>query len=180
MASEPARARLLRAILFLARPVTFGHTTPCRSRALTFSAAMHFAMKHSAPCSAILRHSPSSWAAVVHRSVLIPKAPRSSRKNLIYSVSWPPTQPTPPTSSPNIKHFGSLVASTRDTFAVNKIQLRRIIAAMSSLPVFLSVSKYLVGIRIVCAIVLPTDEASQEAVAGLAQRVVMTLARGST
>ena len=29
-----------------------------------FSAEIHFAMKRSAPCSAILRHSPSSWGAV--------------------------------------------------------------------------------------------------------------------
>ena len=47
-------------------PVTFGHTTACRSPALVFSAPIHFAMKCSAPCSAVLRHSPSSWAAVVH------------------------------------------------------------------------------------------------------------------
>ena len=33
---------------------------------LFFSAAIHFAMKCSAPCSAVLRHSSSSWAAVVH------------------------------------------------------------------------------------------------------------------
>ena len=37
MASEPARARLLWAILPLVLPVTFGHTTACRSPALTFS-----------------------------------------------------------------------------------------------------------------------------------------------
>ena len=37
MASEPARARLLWAILFLVLPVTFGHTAACRSPALAFS-----------------------------------------------------------------------------------------------------------------------------------------------
>ena len=47
-------------------------------------------MKCSAPCSAVLRHCPSSWAAVVHRSALIPKALRSSRKHPIHSFSCPP------------------------------------------------------------------------------------------
>ena len=82
-ASEPARARLHWAALSLVIPVTFGHTTACRSPALAFSAANHFAMKCSAPCSAVLCHSPSSWAAVVHWSALMPKALRSSRKHPI-------------------------------------------------------------------------------------------------
>ena len=47
MVSEPARARLLWAILSLVLPVTFGHTTGCRSPALASSAAIHFAMKCS-------------------------------------------------------------------------------------------------------------------------------------
>ena len=38
-ASESARARLLWAILFLVLPVTFGHTTACRSPALTLYAS---------------------------------------------------------------------------------------------------------------------------------------------
>ena len=50
-ASEPARARLLWAILSLVLPVTFGHTTACRSPALFFSAAIHFAMKCRRPDS---------------------------------------------------------------------------------------------------------------------------------
>ena len=41
-----------------------GFTTACRSPALAFSAVIHSAMKRSAPCSAVLCHSPSSWAAV--------------------------------------------------------------------------------------------------------------------
>ena len=41
----------------------------------------------------VLRHFPSSWAAVVHWSALMPKALRSSRKHPIHSFSWPPTQP---------------------------------------------------------------------------------------
>ena len=61
---------MLWAILSLVLPVTFGHTTACRSPALVFSAAIHFAMKCSAPCSAVLRHSPSSWAAVFYTYVV--------------------------------------------------------------------------------------------------------------
>ena len=102
-------------ILSLVLPVTFGYTTACRSPALAFSAAIHFAMKCSVPCSAVLRHPPSSWAAVVHWSTLMPEALRSSRKHSTHSFSWPPTQSTPPTISPNITHFGSLVSSTRAT-----------------------------------------------------------------
>ena len=95
--SEPARARLLWVILSLVLPVTFGHNTACRSPALAFSAAVHFAMKYcAASCSAVLRHSPTSWAAVVHWSALMPKALRSSRKHPIHSFSWPPPQPAPP------------------------------------------------------------------------------------
>ena len=110
MASEPGRARLLLwVILYLVLPVTFGYTNACRSPALAFSTAIHFAMERSASYSAILCHSPSSWAEVVHWSALIPKALRSSRRRPIYSFSCPPTQPAPPTSSPNITPFGRLV-----------------------------------------------------------------------
>ena len=56
-------------------------TTACRSPALVFCATIHLAMKCSAPCSTVLRHSLSSWAAVVHRSALVPKALRSSTKS---------------------------------------------------------------------------------------------------
>ena len=141
-ASEPARrARLLWAVPFLVLPVTFGHTTACRSPALVFSATIHFAMKCSATCSAVLRYSPSSWAAVVHWSALMPKALRSSRKHPIHSFSWPPTQPAPPTISPNITHFGSLVSSMRATNPANKIRLLRKLASMLSLPVLTSVSR---------------------------------------
>ena len=133
--SEPARTRLLWAILSLVLLVTFGHTTAWRGPALVFSATIHFAMKCSAPCSPVLRHSPSSWAAVVHWSALMPKAPRSSRKHPIHSFSWPPTQPAPPTISPNITHFGSLVSSMRTTNPANKIRLLRKVASMLSLPV---------------------------------------------
>ena len=97
MASEPARARLLWAILSLLLPVTFGHTVACRSPALAFSPAIHFAMKRSAHyCSTVLRYFPSSWATAVHWSALMPKAQRSSRKHLIQSFSCPPARPAPP------------------------------------------------------------------------------------
>ena len=118
------------AVLSLVLPVTVGHTTACHSPALAFSAAIHFAMKSAAPCSTVLRHSPSSWAAVVHWSALIPKAVRSSRKHPINYFSCPPTQPAPPTSSPNITHFGSLVFSMRVTNTTNKIHLLRRLASM--------------------------------------------------
>ena len=78
------------AILSLVLPVTVGHTTACHRPALAFSAAIHFTMKRSAPCSAVLRHSPSSWAAVVHWSALIPKALSSFRKHPI-SLFFMPT-----------------------------------------------------------------------------------------
>ena len=131
MVSEPAQSRLLRAILSLVLPVTFGHTTACRSLGLAFSAAIHFAMKRSAPCSVVLRHFPSSWAAVVHWSALMPKAgntsstllpgpPRSPRPPSILqtsrtsAVSYPPCAPQIPRTrsascakSPRCSHFPS-------------------------------------------------------------------------
>ena len=66
MMSEPIRARILWPILSLVLPVKFGHTTACRSPAIAFPAAILSAKKRFALCSAVLRHPPSSWAAVVH------------------------------------------------------------------------------------------------------------------
>ena len=83
-------------ILSLVLPVTFGHTTACRNPALAFSAVINFAITRSAACSAVLRHSPLSWAAVVHWSALMPKSMRSSRKHPIHSFSCPLTQPARP------------------------------------------------------------------------------------
>ena len=152
MGSESARARSLWAILSLVLPVTFGHTTAYRSPALTFSAAIYFAMKRSTPCSADLRHSHLSWAAViivymviVHWSALIPKALRSSRKHLIHSFPGPPTQPVLPTNSPNITRFGSFVSSMRATNPANKIRLLRIVTSMLSLPVLIRVPRLEIG-----------------------------------
>ena len=84
-----ARTRLLWTFISLVLPVTFGHTTACRSPALASSAAIDFAMKRSAPCPAVLRHSSSSWAAVVHWWTFMPKTLRSSRRHPIHS--FPPS-----------------------------------------------------------------------------------------
>ena len=81
---KPARVRLLWTILSLVLPVTFGHTTACRSPALAFSAAIHFVMKCSTPCSAVLRYSSSSWAAVVQWSALMPKEVRERPHPLFF------------------------------------------------------------------------------------------------
>ena len=103
----------------------FGHTTACRSPALAFSATIHFAMKCSAPCSAVLRHSPSSWAAVVHWSALMPKALRSSRKHPIHSFPCPPHSPPPPpflrtprTSAVSYPPCAPQIPQTRSAFCV--------------------------------------------------------------
>ena len=111
------------------------HTTACRSPALTFSAAINFALERSAPYSAVLCHLPSSSAAVVHWSALIPKAPRSFRRHPIHYFSCPPTQPAPPFSSPNIPHLRSLVSSMRSTNPTNRILLVHTITSMLSLPI---------------------------------------------
>ena len=69
------------------------HAVVCRSSTLAFFGAINFTIKRSALCSAVLRHSPSPWAAVVHRPALVPKALRSpSRRHHILSFSCPPTQ----------------------------------------------------------------------------------------
>ena len=96
---------------------------------------LHYPFCHEMfrPLFAVLRHSPSSWAAVVHWSALMPKALRSSKKPPIHSFAWPPTQPAPPTIYPNITHFGSLVTSMRATNPANKIRLLRTVASMLSM-----------------------------------------------
>ena len=112
VASKPVRARLLYATLYsLVLPVTFGHVSACINAALALSAAIHFVMKISAPCLAVLCHSPSSWAAILHLSGSMPKILRPSRRHPIYSFSCLHEETAPPTSSPNITHFGNLVSS---------------------------------------------------------------------
>ena len=81
-------------------------------------------------------------SASFSQSVLMPKTLRSSREHPIRSFSYPPTQPAPPTNSPNITHFGSLVSSMRATNPANKIRLfRKVTATILSLPVLISVSR---------------------------------------
>ena len=143
MASEPARARLFWAILSLDLLIMFGHPTACRSLALAFSAVIPFAIERPAPCSTILRHSPLSWAAVVHWSALIPKTLRSSRKypNHSFFCPPPPMQPAPTNDSPDIAHFDSLVSSMLATNPANRIRFPRVITSMLSFPVFINVSR---------------------------------------
>ena len=86
---------MLWAKLSLVLPVTFGHIAACRSAALALSAAIHFVMKNSAPCFAVLCHSPSSWAAIVHLSRWMPKTLRSSRRHPIHSFLFPRGTRTP-------------------------------------------------------------------------------------
>ena len=133
MASEPARARLLWAILPLVLPVTFWHNAVCRSPALSFSSAINMAMKRFAPCSAVVRHSPSLWAAVIHWSALIPNALRLPRRHPVRSLFCSPTQPAPLTNSPNIMYFGSRVSSMRATHPANRTRLLGIITSRSML-----------------------------------------------
>ena len=156
------QARLLWTILSLVLPVTFGHTTAYRSPALAFSAAINFAMKCSTSCSAVLRHFSSSWAAAVHWSALMPKALRSFRNTP--STLFPgPTQLAPPTSSPTITHFGSLVSPMCATNPANKTHLLRKVASR----LYKRVQKLwqTCGRRYCFS---PTDVASQEAVMGSA------------
>ena len=176
MASKPARARLLWVIPYLVLPVTFGHTTACRSPALAFSAAIHFAMQRPAPCSIVLRHFPSSWAAVVHWSALISKVLRSSRKHRIHSFSWPPKQPAPATNSPDIRTSAvsrpPCAPQSREQGSASRAQSPRC-TLTSRLD-----KRVQIGNRVVGAIVLsPTDAASQEAAVGSAQRLVVAHAR---
>ena len=80
----------------LVLPVTFRHTTACRSPALVLSAAIHLIMKRSAIFSTVLSHSPSSWAAVVHWSVLMLKALDRPGNTLSTIFPAPPRSPRPP------------------------------------------------------------------------------------
>ena len=175
MASDPARVRLLWDTLSLVLPVMPGHTTASRSPSLAFAAAIHFVMKCSAPCSAVLRRSPSSKAAVVHWSVLMPKALRSSRKQPIHYFPCPPIQPAPPNNSLSITHFGSFVSSMR--YKSRKQGPPPCVKSPRCLISRLD-KRVHIGNRVVGAIALsPTDAASQEPVVGSAQCVVVASGR---
>ena len=103
------------------------------------------------------------------------KALRSSRNYPIQSFPRPLKQPAPPTNSPNITHFGSLVSSMCATNSARRIHLLRIIALILSLPVFIRCPDRKSGGK--CDFLSSTDMASQKAVVGLARHVVMARAR---
>ena len=117
------------------------HIIACRSPALAFPAATHFAVKRPVSCSSALRHSPSSWATVLHWLALILEVLRSSTRHPIHSLSCPPSQAALPISPPNIAQFGSLVSSMPATNPANRIHLLRVIASMLSVPIFTQVSR---------------------------------------
>ena len=171
MTSEPARARLLWAILSLVLPITFGLVTAYRNLALAFSEAIHFAMKRSVPYSAVLRHS-----AVVHWSSLIPKASRSSSRRPINSFFCLSTQHAHPHQCFfNTRHFGSLVPFIRTTNLANRIHLLHMITSIALISCFHE--RVVIGDRMVSAnVISPTDAVNQEAVVGSAQRVVVSRA----
>ena len=130
---------------------------------LGFAATIH-EMFVSASCSAVLRHSSSSWAAVVHWSALMQKALRSSRKHPIHSLSWPPTQP----ASPTISEYHALRQS-RILHARHKSREQDPPPAKSRLDALTSrlEKRVQIGNRVVGAIMLsPTDAASQQPVVG--------------
>ena len=64
------RCRFFR-VFFIPFITAFSLNGECSERALAFSAAIHVAMKWSAPCSAVLHHSPSRWAAACSRPLLV-------------------------------------------------------------------------------------------------------------
>ena len=63
------------------------YKTAYRSPALAFSAVIQLTMKGSAPCSSVLRHSPSSWVTVLYWSALLLKTLRSSRRHSVHYFS---------------------------------------------------------------------------------------------
>ena len=147
-----------------------------RSPALASSAAIHFAMNYSAPCFAVLRRPPSSRAAVIlvgvdaESSEVVQETPHP----LLFFLA--PIQPTPPTDSPNITHFGSPVPSVRATNPANKSPLHEV-ASLLSLSVLIN-KRVQIENRAVAAVVLsPTNAASQETVVRSAQRVAVARAR---
>ena len=81
-----------------------------------------------------------------------------------------------PTSSLNITHFGSLVSSMRATLSPNRIRLlrnNRVDALTSRLHDGVQIGNRVVGVIVLS----PTDAASQQAVVGSAQPVVVARAR---
>ena len=62
------------------------HNSVCRSPALAFSTAIHFAMKRPAPRSAVLCHHSSSWAAIFHSNTVLYFGSRATVKLQVYSA----------------------------------------------------------------------------------------------
>ena len=155
----------------------FGYPTACRSLALPFFAVIPFAIERPAPCSTILRHSSLSWAAVVHWSALIPKALRPSRKHPNH-----PSPPPPPHAARAHQQFSehSALRQSRALHARHKSREQDPLPARNHLDVLSSrLHKRVQKLnRVVGTIVLlPTDAASQKAMMGSAQRVVVARAQ---
>ena len=165
MASEPARARLLWAISFLVLPVTFGHTTSCRSLALIFSVTIYFAMKRSTPCSDILRHSPSSWAAVVHWSAFYTESTevvQETPHQLLFLAPDVARAPHQLSAHQVLRQSRNLNARHKSRQKDSSRAYNRLDALTSRLD-----KRVQIGNRVVGTIVLsPTNAASQEAVVG--------------
>ena len=134
----------------------FLRSDPCR----------HELSRRLAPFSLVLGCSRPLVGVDAESSEVLQETPR-----LLFFL--PPTQPAPLTTSSNMMHFSSLVSSMRAINPVNRIRLLHIIASMPLLPVLVN-KRVQIGNPVVGAIVLsPTDAASQQAVVGSAQRIVV-------
>ena len=151
----------------------------CMPKSSPCSVAITFTNNRSAPCSAVLRHSPSSWAPVVHWSTLIPKALRSSRKHPIhFSFLCPPAQPAQ--SAPSGQRTSRTPAVSCPSCAP---QSRKEDPPPAHYRLDSLASRFhervQIGNRLVDVIILsPTDTASQETVMGSAKYVVVAHTRG--
>ena len=158
-------------MLSLVLPATFGHTTACRSPALTFSAAIHFAMKRSTPlfrrlasftlvldcCRPLVRVDTES-------SEVVPETP--------HSLFFLPPQAA---RAPHQISEHHALRQSRVLYARHKFLEQDPPPAHNGLDALTCRldGGVQVGNRVVDAMVLsPTDEASQEAMVGSVQRVV--------
>ena len=173
------RACLVWAILFLG---TSSHVRAyhyaCRSLDLGLCTVIHFChemlrplFRRYAPFPLVLGCSRPLVGVDAESSEVVQEIPHPH-------FSSPPTQSAPPPNIPNITPFGSLVSSMRTTNPANTIRLLRKVA-LDALTSRLD-KRVQIGNRVVGAIVLsPTDAASQEPLAGSAQRFVVSRARAS-
>ena len=171
MVSEPARTRLLSAILILVVPVTFRHTAACRT------AAVHLAVKRSASCSAVLRHPPSFWATYSR-----PLVCGNTESSEIIQETPHPLVCLPPHAAraPHrfSKHYAlrqSRVLHVRhNDCAATRIRILCTIPSITSrLHEGVQIANWVIG----AIVLLPTDAARQEAVVGSAEGVVVVRAR---